>query len=134
MKPYHTPVLSTIWGTFAVLAVMAMIFAGANIVLIGILATAAVVGTAAVVTSNSSDSSTSEDSAREKAKNDFASSNSRWDQAGMRDLLELLDEDDLRDLRQRIKRRVIDAIEMGSDGELSTLDALLAEQQLQKRK
>ena len=44
------------------------------------------------------------------------------------DMLALLDDDDIAELRQRVKNRLIDRIEGGSDGELSSLDALLADQ------
>lgn len=44
------------------------------------------------------------------------------------DMLALLDEDDIAELRQRVKNRLIDRIEGGGDGELSSLDALLADQ------
>ena len=44
-------------------------------------------------------------------------------------MLALLDEDDLSELRQRVKNRLIDRIEGGGDGELSSLDALLAAQE-----
>jgi cobalamin biosynthesis protein CbiD len=109
-----------IWGIFGVLAGMAMIFTGGNIVLIAILAAAAVIGTLAI-----SDNHSSTPAETEKAKRDSGSTGA---------MLELLDEDDIRELRQRIKRRIMDNIENGSDGELSSLDTLLAEQQLQKRK
>lgn len=44
------------------------------------------------------------------------------------DMLALLDEDDIAELRQRVKNRLIERIEGGGDGELSSLDALLADQ------
>ena len=44
------------------------------------------------------------------------------------DMLALLSEDDLEELRERVKNRLIDRIEGGGDGELSSLDALLADQ------
>ena len=44
-------------------------------------------------------------------------------------LLRLLDESDVAELRSLVKRRLADKIERGDDGELSTLDMLLAEQQ-----
>jgi len=45
------------------------------------------------------------------------------------DMLALLDEDDLAELRQRVKDRLIERIDGGGDGELSSLDALLAAQE-----
>jgi len=52
------------------------------------------------------------------------------DQAGglSPDMLALLDEDDLAELRQRVKDRLMERIDGGGDGELSSLDALLADQ------
>jgi len=48
--------------------------------------------------------------------------------------LALLDEDDLAELRQRVKNRLIERIDGGGDGELSSLDALLADQDTPPRK
>jgi len=58
------------------------------------------------------------------------------DQAGglSPDMLALLDEDDLAELRQRVKNRLIERIDGGGDGELSSLDALLADQDTPPRK
>jgi hypothetical protein len=50
------------------------------------------------------------------------------------DMLALLDDDDIADLRRRVKQRLIDRIEGGGDGELSSLDALLADQDTNPRK
>jgi|GEM_PF-2122076 len=45
------------------------------------------------------------------------------------DMLALLSDDDLGELRQRVKDRLIERIDGGGDGELSSLDALLAAQE-----
>lgn len=50
------------------------------------------------------------------------------------EMLALLDEDDIADLRRRVKQRLIDRIEGGGDGELSSLDALLADPDAEPRK
>jgi hypothetical protein len=50
------------------------------------------------------------------------------------EMLALLDEDDIAELRHRVKMRLIERIEGGGDGELSSLDALLAEQDDTPRK
>jgi hypothetical protein len=124
MQKIPVEYVAIIWGIFGVLAALAMIFAGGNIVLIGILATAAVCGTLAVSNDGSDHHGKAE---AEKAKRSAGSSNPNA-------LLDLLDEEDLRELRQRVKNRLMDSIESSSDGELSSLEALLAEQQLGKRK
>lgn len=114
--------IAIIWGVFGVLAGLAIIFGGGNIVLVGLLAVAAVLGTAASAEGGSDSSGEVEKSKRSASSNDTNA------------LLELLDEDDLRELRGRVKQRLLHKIEQGDDGELSSLDALLAEQQLQKRR
>jgi hypothetical protein len=113
--------VAIIWGVFAFLAALAILFAGGNFILIGVLAVAAVLGTAAVAEGGG------EKEAAEKSKRSASSNDTNA-------LLELLDEDDLRELRGRVKQRLLDRIDEGGDGELSSLDALLAEQQLQKRR
>lgn len=123
MKRLPVEYVGIIWGVFGVLAGMAMIFTGGNIVLIAILAAAAVFGTIAVAEYGGGSS----DTPSEKTKR-------RADPNNMGALIELLDEEDLHEIRQRLKHRLIDRIETGSDGELSSLDALLAEQQSQKRR
>lgn len=57
------------------------------------------------------------------------------DQQGISaDMLSLLDEEDIAELRRRLKNRLMDRIDGGDDGELSTLDALLADQDPEPRR
>ena len=57
------------------------------------------------------------------------------DQQGISaDMLALLDEEDIAELRRRLKNRLMDRIDGGDDGELSTLDALLADQDPEPRR
>ncbi len=69
------------------------------------------------------------------SKNDASTGKAKRDQAGLSpDMLALLDEDDLYELRQRLKARLMERIDGGTDGELSSLDELLADSTPTRRK
>jgi len=75
-----------------------------------------------------SEANTSTDSSNtSKRKNDQAGGLSA-------EMMALLDEDDIEELRDRMKNRLIERIEGGGDGELSSLDALLSDPDYAPRK
>ncbi|MBC8170771.1 MAG: hypothetical protein H7X77_03840 [Anaerolineae bacterium] len=121
-QPLGIEYFAVVWTFVGTLAGMSMIFVRDSAVamtivlaIVGLLATVALTQMGAAPISFNTD---------EKAKRSAASNS---------DLLDLLDEDDLHELRQRVKRRLIDNIEGSGDGEISALDALLAEQQSKRR-
>lgn len=121
-QPLGIEYFAVVWVFVGTLAGMSMIFVPDNSVwltivlaIVGLLATVALTQMGTTPTGFTTD---------EKAKRS-AGDNSN--------LLELLDEEDLYELRQRVKRRIIDNIEGSGDGELSALDAMLAEQQAKRR-
>jgi hypothetical protein len=121
-QPLGIEYFAVVWACVGTLSGMSMIFVRDSAVwltivlgVVGLLATVALTQMGTTPISFTTD---------EKAKRS-ASNNSN--------LLELLDEDDLHELRQRVKRRLIDNIEGSGDGELSSLDALLSEQQSKRR-
>ncbi|MCU0497572.1 MAG: hypothetical protein MUF87_09500 [Anaerolineae bacterium] len=111
-----------LWGIFALLATLTIIFAGANVVALGILGFAAVIATLAI-----NDNPSEKASKVEKLKNE--------DRDSFNAMMNLLDEDDRAELRQRLKVRLMNQIEQGrTDGEITSLEALLAEDRQQQRK
>jgi flagellar basal body-associated protein FliL len=120
--------LAVVWGVGGMLLALTILFAGANLVVIVMLSLALLGGTMGIVDSGSKNNTQRNDEAegsREKTKRgEGAAINSDSDA-----LLRLLSEEDREELRHRVKQRLLDTIEQGSDGELSSLDALLAEQQ-----
>lgn len=114
-----------IWGVFLILGALTLIFSGANITILAILAAAAFGATMAITVG---DSGSAQSADVEKAKRTLSRPD---DSSG---LLALLDPEDIEELRPRVKRRLLDRIEGSGDGELSSLDALLAEQEKLKRR
>lgn len=118
----RTALMGIIWGVFALLVVATMIFTGGNFIIILVLAIAALISTEKAVASINTGSRGEE--SVEKLKRGSGISDTEA-------LLNLLDADDLAELRYKVKQRLLDRIEGSGDGELSTLDALLAEQEAQ---
>ncbi len=124
--------IGIIWGVFGLLAALTLLRndAGGSFLLIAVLATAAWLSTDSIM-----------DAARKaaqgegtgKAKRDLTAEAAR-ETAQVETLLALLDEDDIHEVRARLKTRLLANLERGSDGELSALDALLAEEQLRSRR
>ncbi len=114
-----------IWGVFLILGALTLIFTGANIIILAILAAAAFGATLAITVG---DNGSAQPADVEKAKRTLSRPD---DPSG---LLALLDPEDIEELRHRVKRRLLDRIEGSGDGELSSLDALLAEQEKLKRR
>ncbi|HEX2619513.1 MAG TPA: hypothetical protein VHL11_05180 [Phototrophicaceae bacterium] len=122
MKSNNLEFLALIWGALVILGGMSMIvIRESSVGLIIVLSIVAFLSTMAVTLAGNSHY---EEKLAEKTKNSGGSSDS---------LMRLLDEDDLDELRSRVKRRLIDQIEGSGDGELSSLDALLADQQNKRR-
>ena len=109
-----------IWVVFAILSATLLIVqrAEANFLIIGIFALAAVISTHAIT-----ENTENEEKEIRKAKREAGS----FDQTQM--MLSLLDENDVEELRSRIKSRLLQTVERGEDGELSSLEALIAEQE-----
>lgn len=114
-----------IWGIFGLLAMTMLIVQeqNANFIIFGIMAVAALVATDTVIKSDKKEDAVEEAGKAKRTPNSDTAS-----------LLALLDEDDIAELRSRVKRRLLDSIEGGSDGELSSLDHLLVEQQSRQQK
>lgn len=121
-----------IWATAGIVTIMQLIFTQADfnwifsVILFGIAAGMTPVILNDIIQTKKQPSldaqnDTYADNTTGKRKNDQAGGLSP-------DMLALLDEDDIEELRRRVKNRLIERIEGGGDGELSSLDALLADQ------
>jgi len=130
-----------IWGIAGVISIVQLFFAPAgffNLIMMAVLFGLALAATGTILNSKE------EGGSRGEASNRLNNNSDKSNQGGKRkneqagglspDMLALLDEDDIADLRRRLKNRLIERIEGGSDGELSSLDALLADQDTTPRK
>jgi hypothetical protein len=119
--------LCVIWGVFCALAMTTLIMQGtdANFIILGVMAFAAWMSTDSVMNNGKKDSKEESNDSEKTKRGSNLNSNA---------LLSLLDEDDIADLRVRVKNRLMDSIERGSDGELSSLDQLLADQDTNRRR
>lgn len=117
---YRLGVIVMIWVIFAILTITLLIVQqnDANFILVAILAFAAIIGTSELAKVSSS-AEANEVQVVEKSKNRSHDE--------VETMLSLLDEEDLLDLRARVKARLLSRIDTADDGELSSLDALLAE-------
>jgi hypothetical protein len=125
MERTRIAAVALIWIVFCVLVMTTLIVQGeaANFIIIGALGLAAWLSTDSVMNTGKKD---------EEEKTVEISKAKRGENPNT--LLSLLDEDDIAELRARVKHRLINSIEGGSDGELSSLDQLLAEQELRQNK
>lgn len=114
--------LAIIWGVFGIITCMLIFFGDASFITIAILA-----GAAMITTLNIRDSGDDEEVEQGKAKRGR-------DNDEVAALLNLLDDDDRDILKERIRARLLDRIDRAGDGELSSLDALLAEHESASRR
>ncbi len=125
-----------IWGIAGVISIVQLFFAPAgffNLIMMAVLFGLALAATGTILNSKE------EGVSRRESSNQGNNNSDKSNQGGKRkneqagglspDMLALLDEDDLAELRQRVKNRLIERIDGGGDGELSSLDALLADQE-----
>lgn len=126
--------IATIWGTTALIS-LALIFANEGrdfnwimlLVLFGIAS-----GATGSIANGGQESAKGVSAAN---KNDASASKAKRDQAGLSpEILALLNEEDLYELRQRLKARLMERIDNGTDGELASLDELLADSMPTRRK
>lgn len=112
--------LMIIWGSITLLSVLSFIFlGGGSIIVVPVLAGCAWLSTDRLF-----------EQARLQSKSDREprmSKNKPQNETGV--LLSLLSDDDLYELRTRVKARLLDDAYQAVDGELSTLDVLLSEQE-----
>ena len=120
VETYRVLAVLAVWVTFAIVASVAILAQNVDFIVIAILGFVAWVATESV--SNAFEREESTKSGQGKKKRITA----QQDDTGS--LLRLLDESDLAELRGLVKQRLAEKIERGDDGELSTLDMLLAEQ------
>lgn len=116
------PYFAMIWFVYMVLAGISMFEASGNFIILLILTFGSVAATGLVMQNlNPNDQpQQASDMSHEKAKRGPENSLNA-------NLLALLDDSDREILRQQIMDRLLDNIERSSDGELTTLDALLSE-------
>jgi len=124
-----------IWSIAAVVSLIQLFFAPAGFFSLAMMAIlfGMAIGATALIVNNTDRHQTS----RESSRSDRTDTSKRKnDQVGglSVEMLALLDDDDIAELRQRVKNRLIERIEGGGDGELSSLDALLADQAEPRRK
>lgn len=114
------------WAVFAVLSVITLTQAGGSFLVMLILGSLAWITTSMILDADApGDSKPATDSGKAKRAPTDTSAAA---------LLELLDEDDIAELRQRVRHRLMDSIERGNDGELDALSSLLAEQEERLRR
>jgi hypothetical protein len=122
MRPelYRVFAILTVWIVFAILAAIVILSAGANFILLGILG---------FITWLVTDSLSSAFDIKEVDIEELEKQKRHITTTTETDLIyDLLDESDLADLREQLKQRLAEKITRADDGELTTLDALLAEQ------
>jgi hypothetical protein len=121
VETYRVLAVLAVWVIFALLAALVILAQEANFIVIAILGFIAWVTTESV--GNAFERDESQKAGEEKKKRSVDR------QGDVGSLLQLLDENDLAELRVLVKQRLAEKLERGDDGELSTLDMLLAEQQ-----
>jgi len=118
-------IVAMIWVGVLVLGIFAIVSGSSNdaAIPIGIAAFVTAAIATGFILDNDKKANATEQSTNAKRKNDHS---------GGLDPLSLLTPDDLEDLRQEVKERLRERIVSGEDGELSSLDALLADSRKRK--
>lgn len=123
MKDNQVGAVAIIWGSAMIISFFSFVFGiDGAFALVIIMAVMALAATGMVLDKNFGSSN-----ALKSSLDADGSEKPKRSQNEMSEMLALLDEDDRYELRQRIKQQLMQRIEGSGDGELSSLDALLAE-------